>query len=125
MRGWVGRSIEKLLLRNFENGMPSGKNKEVVWSPASQNDLHDIGDYAVTTHSAQKAEEFLILIHTKAEGLIELPLLWRVREDMGDIRLLPVAPYFICYRVHEGTIEIVRIIHEKRDIAALLSRPKV
>ena len=105
--------------------MRKERSRHVTWSPASRDDLRDIGDHAVQTYSLKQAEEFLTLIYTAGQELVELPLLWRVREDMGDIRLFPIAPYFICYRVQDEKIEIVRIVHQKRDIAALLSRPRI
>ncbi|MEK7509769.1 MAG: type II toxin-antitoxin system RelE/ParE family toxin [Patescibacteria group bacterium] len=105
--------------------MRSESDKRIIWSPESRVDVRDIGDYAAATYSKMRAVEFLVVIHDAAESLIALPLLWRVREDLGDIRLFPAPPYFICYRIQSGTIEIVRIIHQKRDIAALLSRLRV
>ena len=87
--------------------------------------MREIWDYALATYSRVRAEEFVGGVHDAAEGLVDLPFLWRVREDFGGNRLLPVPPYFICYRVRGDTIGIVRIIHRKRDIAALLGRPRV
>ena len=87
--------------------------------------MREIWDYALATYPVPRAEEFVSNVHDAAEGLTDLPLLWRVREDLGDNRLLPVPPYFICYRVDGDMIGIVRIIHHKRDIAALLGRPRV
>ena len=79
----------------------------------------------MATYPRVRAEEFVGNVHDAAEGLVDLPLLWRVREDLGDNRLLPVPPYFICYRADDDTIGIVRIIHHKRDIAARLGRLRV
>jgi plasmid stabilization system protein ParE len=113
-------------LPNSEKDMRRGKEnnkRAVMWSPESRADMREIWDYAMTTYPAARAEAFVGGIHDAAENLVELPLLWREREHLGGIRFLPVQPYFICYRVYNGRIEIARVIHQERDLVALIGTP--
>jgi len=61
--------------------------------------LHDIGDAAIQ--------------------LVQYPMLGRPRDDVFPaLRQILMLPYAILYRVPEGHVEIVRVIHTKRDFAA-------
>src|SRR3989344_8023658 len=95
------------------------KNKyEVRWSLPAIRDLLDIRNHLLTdTHSRSLAESSVFRIHAVGERLSLHPHLWRERSEIAlSLRLAPVHPYFICYRVLLDRIEIVRVVHKKRDI---------
>jgi len=100
------------------------KNKcEVRWSLPAIGDLLDIRNHLLAdTHSRNLAESSVFRIHAAGENLSDHPHLWRERNEIAsNLRLAPVHPYFICYRISPNCVEIVRVVHEKRDIIAMFA----
>ncbi len=52
--------------------------------------------------------------------LSRYPLLGRHREDLGGRRSFAVGDYVILYRVDDGDVAILRVIHGRRDIDGLI-----
>ena len=49
--------------------------------------------------------------------------MWRALDEiMPGLRSVLVHPYTVFYRFNDGTVEIVRILHERRDIARVFSK---
>lgn len=96
---------------------------DLLWSPAALQDLVDIWAYFAKLASPEFADDLLAEIRD-AEGLIaEDPRGWRERmELLRGIRAFPIHPYTIFYRISDDIPEIVRVLHERRDITRLLSR---
>jgi|SRR3989344_1232732 len=99
------------------------KTKIVIsWSPSAVNDLLEIHDYLRSEYSPDFAESSVVRIRAVGAGLAAHPRLWRERpEIVGQVRLAPVRRYFICYTVLSRGVEILRIIHNKRDIVGLFA----
>lgn len=99
------------------------KTKIVVsWSPSAVTDLLEIHDYLRSEYSADFAESSVVRTRAVGAGLAAHPRLWRERPDVVDqVRLAPVRRYFICYKVLSRGVEILRIIHKKRDIVGLFA----
>lgn len=95
----------------------------VVWTPISKADILEIGSYLSLIASQATVESLLLSIHSAGEGLSHNPYLWRVRDDvLKEVRFAPLQSYFICYRIiNVTTIEVLRIIHQRRDVAALFA----
>ena len=91
------------------------------WMPRSLEDLFEIAQYVREQASSEAAETLLASLHATGEALAPYPLLWRVRNElrMKDVRFAPTQAYFICYRIVNIEIQILRVIHKRRDIAAL------
>jgi toxin ParE1/3/4 len=59
----------------------------------------------------------------RSERLADMPGTCRLRGDLGPgLRSVAVGSYLIIYRPIEGGIEIVRVLHGRRDIGALFSK---
>lgn len=103
--------------------MRKGKSEwRVGWTPISKADILEIGSYLSEIASQATAESLLLSIHSAGEGLSHHPYLWRARDDvLKGVRFAPLQSYFICYRINATTIEILRIIHQRRDAAALFA----
>lgn len=100
------------------------KNKyEVRWSLPAIRDLLDIRNHLLAdTHPFDLAGSSVFRIHAAGQKLSAHPHLWRERNEIAsNLRLAPVHPYFICYRALPNRVEIVRVIHEKRDIIAMFT----
>jgi len=105
--------------------MAKRKSKlNVEWMPRSLEDLFEIAQYAHEQASSEAAEMLLASLHATGEALAPHPHLWRVRSElrMKDVRFAPTEAYFICYRIVNVDIQILRVIHKRRDIAALFAQ---
>jgi toxin ParE1/3/4 len=66
------------------------------------------------------ADKLLRDINQTGERLGEQALMWRARDDvMPGLRSVAVHPYIIFYRLTQTTIEIARVIHGRRNFAAV------
>jgi toxin ParE1/3/4 len=93
-----------------------------IWSPASKQDLRDIWARYADIASPDTADSLLREINAVAALIAKNPLAWRTRDEiMPGIRLVPVHPYIIFFRVVNDTPEITRVLHERRQFAAILS----
>jgi toxin ParE1/3/4 len=94
--------------------------RRVVWSPQAEDDLRSIWYYFVSIASPEIADKLLREITLASVRLSERPfLLGRVRDEIRPgLRSTLVSPYVIFYRVTEVTIEVVRVLHQRRNFLA-------
>jgi toxin ParE1/3/4 len=99
---------------------------DVLWSPAAQQDLIDIWVYFAKLASLEIADTLLTELNSAVALIAENPHAWRERSELiQGIHGVPVRPYTIFYRIADRTPEIVRVLHERRDAARVLSdRPR-
>ena len=93
-------------------------------APAAAQDLNDIWDY-VAEDSLDGADRLLETIYDQILSLATTPGMGHPRRDLAENRPLlfwPVGNYLILYRMREEFIEIVAIVHGKRDIPAFIRR---
>jgi plasmid stabilization system protein ParE len=96
--------------------------RRVVWAPKAKQDLRHIWRYFARVASPDIADNLLREIRDATQRLAERPLLWRPRDDvMPGLRAVLVHPYTVFYRVTDSTVEIVRVLHERRDFTAVFS----
>ena len=88
----------------------------VKWSIPAKNDLKQIHDY-IAKDSKYYAQNVVREIVTKTETLIDFPEIGRVVPEISDqnIRELIVYSYRLIYEISESGIEIIAIIHGRRD----------
>jgi plasmid stabilization system protein ParE len=61
-------------------------------------------------------------IESAARRAGERPTAWRAHAELGpEIRSIPVRPYRIFFQVAWKDIEIVRVLHERRDLGAVFA----
>jgi toxin ParE1/3/4 len=100
--------------------------RRIIWAPAARNDLREIWRYFVGVASRDVADRLLRDIHRASERARQRPMAWRARDEiMPGLRSILVHPYVIFYRTGDGAIEIVRVLHQRRNIAPILSKPEV
>ena len=96
--------------------------RRLRFSRRAERDLNLIGDH-IRQRNPAAAERWVDLIEAKCRSLAEQPRIGRSRSDLRqDLRSLAVGNYIIFYRPIEGAIEIVRVLHGRRNIAALFSK---
>jgi addiction module RelE/StbE family toxin len=92
----------------------------VIWSIPARNDLKQIYDY-IAKDSKYYATNVAQQIISKAENLNKFPEIGRVVPEIGDenVRELNIYSYRIIYEVVPNGVQILAIIHGKRDFSSL------
>lgn len=81
-------------------------------------DVESIGDH-IAKDNLHAAEQFIEKITGRCRALADRPLMARQRDELlPGLRSFPVGKYLIFFRLVPGGIEIIRVIHGARDIAA-------
>jgi toxin ParE1/3/4 len=102
--------------------MPANR---IVWSPAAKRDPRNIWRYFTSVASVEVAERLLRDIARASERARERPLAWRTRDEvMPGLRSILVHPFVLFYRVKPGIIEVVRVVHQRRNLADVVSKSK-
>ncbi len=88
----------------------------VKWSVPAKNDLKQIHDY-IAKDSKYYAQNVVQEIVTKSEKLTDFPEIGRAVPEISDqnIRELIVYSYRLIYEISKNEIEILAIIHGRRD----------
>jgi toxin ParE1/3/4 len=91
-------------------------------SPQAEHDLDDIKKYLVQEAGVRVARYVLREIKGAMQFLAGARQAGHRRPDLtdADVRFWPVFSYLIVYDPTKGPIEIVRILHGKRNVAAIL-----
>jgi plasmid stabilization system protein ParE len=92
------------------------KSRRVVWAPRAKQDLRDIWRYYARVVSPDTADKLLLEIDYASSRLADHALMWRARDEvMVGLRAVLAHPYTIFYRVGDAVVEIVRVLHERRN----------
>jgi len=87
--------------------------------PQAEADLAEIWWY-IAQDSPDAADVFLDQIEERCAVLAQFPLMGTAREDLLPfLRSLVVGSYVVFYLPVNGGIEIVRVLHGRRDLDAL------
>jgi len=87
--------------------------------PQAEADLEEIWWY-IARDSPDAADGFLDQIEERCAVLAQFPLMGTAREDLLPfLRSLVVGSYVVFYLPVNGGIEIVRVLHGRRDLDAL------
>jgi toxin ParE1/3/4 len=99
--------------------------RRVVWAPRARRDLRDIWKYFARVGSPEIADGLLREIGRAGQRLERHPLMGRPRNELAtDLRSVLVHPHLIFYRVGDETVEIARVLHERRDLGAIFARER-
>ena len=92
----------------------------VKWSVPARNDLKQIHDY-IAKDSKYYARKVIQEIVAKTETLIELPEIGRIVSEISDqnVRELIVYSYRLIYDMSGAGVEILAIIHGRRDFNSI------
>jgi toxin ParE1/3/4 len=92
-------------------------------TPQADSDLDSIWRYiAVESGSYEIADGLIEAITNRFFLLATHPHIGRARDEelrLG-LRSFPVGNYIIFYRIHDGHVLILRVLHGSRDVQALL-----
>jgi toxin ParE1/3/4 len=97
--------------------------RRVVWAPRAEQDLLEVWRYYARVASSEVADKLLRDIRDAGERLTEQATMWRARDEvMPGLRSVTVAPYILFYRVQRTRVEVARIIHGRRNLAAAFQK---
>jgi toxin ParE1/3/4 len=95
----------------------------IIWSREAEQDLLALWSYLAREASPDVADEQLRSLDRACEALAEWPHSGRARDELfRGVRSIAVAAYVVFYRVEDSAIEIVRVLHGRRDVDAIFSR---
>jgi len=96
----------------------SATNRGVYRSPEAQEDLLDIWHFGANQWSPEQADRHLREIDDMCDQLRDDPKLGHKRDDLiPGLRSMYVRPHLVFYLISAGTIAIVRVLHERVDMA--------
>jgi toxin ParE1/3/4 len=96
----------------------------VVFTRPALHDLDEIGDYLRALAGPLVADRLIEDAIAAAESLRTMPTRRRERTKLGwGLRSIPVRNHLIFYRVDDGVVSILRVLHGSRDITSKLFPP--
>jgi toxin ParE1/3/4 len=101
--------------------MPA-KNSRPAWAPRAERDIVEIWRYLAAEASIKTADQLLRQIISAVERVAERPLTGRARDTLKPgLRSVLVHPYIVFYRIAGSGVEVVRVLHQRRNLAGALS----
>ena len=95
-------------------------SRAVIWSTDAERDTDDIWNYLVSEATSAVADPALREIARVCRLLERHPFAGRPRDSLiPGMRSILAHPYVIFYRVTALNVEIVRVLHQRRDIEAI------
>ena len=90
---------------------------KLAFTAAARRDLYEVGDY-IARDSRRQALRFIAALEGFCATLLAQPERYPLLTHRADreIRRAPYADYLIFYRVRNGLVEILRVVHAARDV---------
>ena len=96
----------------------SPRSRSIRFTPQARRDLHQILLYSRRTWGAQQKARYQAAIDHSLDLLVEYPMLGEACEDLfPGGRRHPVEQHIIFYRIQDGRIVVVGILHARQDTA--------
>ena len=87
----------------------------IDWKPSARADATEIVNF-ISVHNKQAAERLYESIRHDLEHAAEHPYLFKLSTRIASMREIVTHPnYIIFYRVTSNSIEVVRIVHTRRQ----------
>jgi toxin ParE1/3/4 len=87
-----------------------------VLSPRAQADLDEIWDYTERNWGKEQAEAYIRLIGAAVQAMASSPERGKACDDVRKgYRKYPAGSYMIFFRLIDGGIDVVRILHRRMD----------
>lgn len=95
------------------------EKQKIKRKPAAKADLLDIWEY-VAADDIEQADRLLDAIEIQCQKLSRFPRLGRARDELlPSLRSFPVGNYVVFYRPSKDGIEIIRVLHGRRDVSGV------
>lgn len=100
--------------------MPGDNEKLARWTRRATRDAREIWRYYSEVASREVANRLIAELIEAANRAAGRPLNWPARGDIAPgVRGIRRKPYIVFFRSVPDGIEILRVLHERRDIAAV------
>ena len=97
---------------------------QYILSPKAREDLIEIHDY-IAKDNPTAALEYIDLLEEKCKFLASSPMIGIARPQFGTtVRSFPVGSYIIFYDPKENGVEIIHVLHAKRDILSIFKKER-
>lgn len=88
----------------------------VFFKPAAERDLNEILSY-IEQQNPKAAIKLIAKIEEQCFKLSQMPKIGVLRNELArGVRMFPVGNYSIYYRAIKEGVEIIRVLHGKRNI---------
>lgn len=87
---------------------------KLVWLESALEDQDAILDY-IAEHNEAAADKLQSTIEACAKRLLDYPLMYPAGRASGTREALAHANYVLVYRVTDDVVEIVRLVHTRRQ----------
>ena len=90
--------------------------RRFVLKPRAQADLDEIWDYTVERWGIEQAETYTRQLAKHIQAIADNPALGHECDEVqAGYRQYPSGSHVLFYRLTDGGIEVVRILHERMD----------
>ena len=90
--------------------------RRVTLSPRAQADLDAIWDYTAAAWNADQAEQYMRQLWQHIQMITENPSIGLARSDIrAEYYCYPSGTHVLFYRLVDGGVDIVRILHQRMD----------
>ena len=94
--------------------------RQLVYKRRALRDLAEIRAF-ITAENPLRAKRTIAGIRDACKGLPLKPLMYRARDEiLPGHRSLVVGAYTVFYRVTNQAVEIAHVVHQSRDLPAVL-----
>lgn len=92
------------------------------FTPRARKDLWEIGDY-IARDSRSAAARFVARLEMRCTALVSAPDRYPFAHGHREtgIRRAPYRDYLIFYRVSNGSVQILRVLHAAQDTDTLMA----
>ena len=93
---------------------------QLEYSPNAEINLQEIERYITDKNNAGAADGVIDKILARADQLTDMPRAGRARDEIAPgVRSVTSGRYVIYYRIERSKVQILRVWHSSRDLAAL------
>jgi toxin ParE1/3/4 len=98
---------------------------QIQFADIAKQDLRDIWSGLAEYSGLDFADRMLANIESKFRLLAQFPNSGRSRDELlAGLRSYPAGDFVIFYRILETTVEVVRVLHGRRDIGVIFDEPE-
>lgn len=92
-------------------------------TPQADADLEELWNYVAGNSGEPAADRLEDELHAAMHRLTHMPGIGHLRPDLADepLRFFPVYKLLIIYRPETRPLQIIRVLHGARDVAAILA----
>jgi toxin ParE1/3/4 len=98
---------------------------QIQFAEIAKQDLRDIWRGLTEYNGLDFADRTLTNIESKFRLLAQFPSSGRVRDELlAGLRSYPAGDFVIFYRILDTTVEVVRVLHGRRDVDTIFDESK-